>query len=457
MLDSVIPGASMSNSALKIQLPKSWPATVGVAMLHVVSLAKYAAVYTRSWAADSSNARVRLRAEKDRLREEVALLREEMRIKDARMASLPSHRRPFDAPTNRLAILEVRAARGWSLDQTAESFLVCGKTVASWMKRLDEKGSDALVQLPAPVNKFPDFVRYTVQRLPTLCPTLGKKKLAEILARAGLHLGTTTIGRMRKEIPVPAPSHPQPETTEPKGRKVTAKRPHHVWHVDLTVVPTQMGLWCPWLPFAFPPGWPLCWWLAVVLDHYSRRVMGLAIFRKAPTSVDVRTFLGRVISTAGTAPKHLISDQGAQFWPAQGYKDWCQQHDMQPRFGAIGRPGSIAVLERALRTVKEALRLLKLPTRPEAMRIELGLLVAWSNQHRPHMTLGGKTPDEVYFHRFPANRRPRIEPRLAWPRGSPCALPHARMAGKPGARFHVQVERLGGHAHLPIVRLQRAA
>ncbi len=45
-------------------------------MLHVVSLAKYAVVYTRSWAADNPNARVRLRAEQDRSLEEVGLLRE---------------------------------------------------------------------------------------------------------------------------------------------------------------------------------------------------------------------------------------------------------------------------------------------------------------------------------------------------------------------------------------------
>ena len=30
---------------------------------------------------------------------------------------------------------------------------------------IDEDGPDALVQLPQPVNKFPDFVRYVVQRL----------------------------------------------------------------------------------------------------------------------------------------------------------------------------------------------------------------------------------------------------------------------------------------------------
>src|SRR5712692_187984 len=105
MLGSVIPGASMSNSTLMMPLPKSWPAKVCAAMLHVVSLAKYAAVYTRSWAADSRSARVRLRADKDQLLQEVKLLREEMRIRDARMASLPPHRRPFYPPRERLAIL----------------------------------------------------------------------------------------------------------------------------------------------------------------------------------------------------------------------------------------------------------------------------------------------------------------------------------------------------------------
>ena len=31
------------------------------------------------------------------------------------------------------------------------------------------------------------------------------------------------------------------------------------------------------------------------------------------------------------------------------------------------------------------------------------------------------------------------------------------VAGKPGARFDLEVEHVGGHAHLPIVRLRRAA
>ena len=78
-----------------IPLPKSWTKQVRAAMLHVISLAQYATAYTRSWAADSTNARVRIKAEYDRAQQEILLLREEMRIKDARMALISPHRRPY--------------------------------------------------------------------------------------------------------------------------------------------------------------------------------------------------------------------------------------------------------------------------------------------------------------------------------------------------------------------------
>jgi hypothetical protein len=53
---------------------------------------------------------------------------------------------------------------------------------------------------------WPTCVRSAVQRLQALCPTLGKKKITEVLTRAGLHLRATTIGRMRKEKPIAPPS-----------------------------------------------------------------------------------------------------------------------------------------------------------------------------------------------------------------------------------------------------------
>ncbi len=166
-------------------IPKGWQGCVKSAVLHAIALAHYAIVYARAWAADSINARVRLAAEKDRFYEECALLREELRIKDTRIAQITPQRRPHYGPHERMAILELRAARGWSLKQTADTFSLTSATIALWVKRIDERGTDALLQLREPVNKFPDFVRYIVQRLKTLSPSMGKVKIAGTLCRAG--------------------------------------------------------------------------------------------------------------------------------------------------------------------------------------------------------------------------------------------------------------------------------
>ena len=107
-----------------IPVPSGWPSNVKSAVLHIISLAHYAITYARGWAANSINARVRLAAENDQLKHESQLLREELRIKNARMAKIDPRRRPYYPPTERMAILELKAARGWSLAQTTRAVLV---------------------------------------------------------------------------------------------------------------------------------------------------------------------------------------------------------------------------------------------------------------------------------------------------------------------------------------------
>ncbi|MBI2441352.1 MAG: helix-turn-helix domain containing protein, partial [Lentisphaerae bacterium] len=187
--------------------------------------------------------RIQLAGELDQARQKITLLREEIRIKDARLAKIPPHQRPFYPPTERLAILALRTARCWNLLQTASAFLVEPATISNWMKRLDEDGEQALVKLPVPVNRFPDFVALVVQQLKCLCPVMGKKRIAQILVRLGLQLSASSAGRFLKK-----PSQPQPPSTinhnfNPSVRTVSAYYPNHVWHVDLTVVPTQAGFW----------------------------------------------------------------------------------------------------------------------------------------------------------------------------------------------------------------------
>jgi hypothetical protein len=50
---------------------------------------------------------------------------------------------------------------------------------------------------------------------------------------------------------------------------------------------------------------------------------------------------GRSTGRAGQRPKYTVNDQGSEF--GEDYLEWCDDHDVRARFGAVGRHGSIAV------------------------------------------------------------------------------------------------------------------
>jgi len=233
-------------------LPARWNSHVKSALLHAIALAHMGIVFARGWCANSPIARVRLASENEGLRAEVRLLQEELRGKDCRLARIPARQRPHFPPTERMAILALKAARAWSAAQLAERFFLAVATIANWQMRLDESGPNALVQIPQPINRFPEFVVALVQRLKTLCPTMGKVRIANMLARAGRHLGAGTVRRMIQREPC-NPSTPEagPESDAP-SHTVIGRYPHHVWNLDLTAVPISGGLWTQWLPRALP-------------------------------------------------------------------------------------------------------------------------------------------------------------------------------------------------------------
>jgi len=331
--------------------------------------------------------------------------------------------------------------------------LVTPATISSWTRRLDDEGPEALVQVRHPVNRFPDFVGYLVRRLKTLCPSMGKVRIAQVLARAGLHLSATTVARM---LDARSPRRPVANADE-AARRLRSNHPDHIWHIDLTTVPTTWGFWVPWMPWALPPRWPFSWWVAVVVDHFSRRIVGVGVFPKSPTSHALQQLLGRVIREGGRSPSHLITDHGTQFTD-KALRRWCQRRRIRQLFGAVGHYGSISVVERLIRTMKnEALRRIVVPMDRKAMSRELDLFAVWYNGHRPHSSLEAATPDEMYFHRKPAAYLGRLEPRRRWPRGSPCAAPRAPVRGRRGQRLQLRVSYLGGRRHRPLVELRQAA
>ena len=391
----------MAVKAPRIPLPKDWSEHIKAAVLHTISLARTSIVAARGRAAGSRRVRCRLQAKLAEAEAEISQLKEELRLKDLRMARVRPRRRPHYRAMERLAILELRAARGWSRRQTAKRFLLQPATVAAWMKRVDEGGERSLLKTPEPVNRLSDFVRHIVKRLKVLCPTMGKMRIAQTLARAGLALSTSSVGRMLKEPEEDAPNAAANENPAPDGRKtkspspVNAKENNHVWQIDLTVVPTAAGLWTPWFPFALQQVWPFCWWVGCVVDHYSRTVVGFAVFSKQPTSIDIRRLLGRLRGTIGTFPKYIVSDKGKQF-DCDDFRAWCERREISPRYASTGSLRATAVIERFIRSLKdEWLRCIRVPYLRDAMQRELSLYKRWFERDRPHQGLDGRTPNEV--------------------------------------------------------------
>ena len=431
-----------------IPLPEAWPDMVRRAVLHAASLARWTMIYIHARDYDSDLEHVRSASAIQQRVDDIALLKEQLRIILIRMAKTPPKNRPHYPPQERMAILAHKAARGWNSRQTAKAFGVTEETISNWMRELEQQGEKALVQIPTPLNKYPDFLTFVTQQLKTSFPGLGDKKIAEFFARAGLHCSATTVGRRRKKPSSNRPSDPLDTQPSPSTNVVTAKHPNHVWHLDLTTVPISGGFFTTWTPWSLPQRWPFCWWLFLILDHFSRKCIGFAVFAKSPSADDVLKVLDTAVRQ-NKKPKYVVQDKGAQFWPPRAtclrdahghaFLKWCKRKKIKPRFGAVGQHGSIAVIERFIKTLKDdCTRQIFIPHDLGSFRREIALFVFWYNAFRPHLTLKARTPQEVYSHSPPL-------PKLGVKSNS--TLPD----------LELHISHFEERRHLPVIELRRAA
>ena len=119
----------MARKAPKIRLPEDGPSHVRTGVLHVISLAQVALTAARS-RAKKRGIVARLRAKVGELTEEISRLKEELALKNLRMSRVKPRRRPHYRGTERLRILELKAARGWSKALAADRFFLRPATIA---------------------------------------------------------------------------------------------------------------------------------------------------------------------------------------------------------------------------------------------------------------------------------------------------------------------------------------
>jgi len=435
-----------------ISLPATWSKRFCLAMLCVISCARTAFMKALGNLPPGGEAEMlQLRAENGELKRQLAIRKKLLKIVNSRLMRVNPRKRPRFTAYERFELLEIKALLGLNKTQAAKLFVVTGETIRKWSKAV--KDGLPLIGLAEHPSKYPDYIRQAVQRVTTWYPHFGKKRIAGLLARMGLHLAVSTIGRIRGEPPIhPAtvdgqPSPPDDEPAKPgeETKEIAAYYPNHVWNIDLTLVPTMFGLQSGLVDDVKKQQYPYCYHVLNVLDQFSRRLMGSVMFLKEPTSMEITDALGGIIHREGASPKHIICDRGSQFTSGD-FKKWCKDAEIKPRYGALGSKASIAVTERLHLTMKnEFTRKLDVTLVETNFQRDLDDFRTWYNRFRPHSYLGGATPDEKYSGQTPANTLPRFEPRAL-------AKPRVELRGKPGQRVQFDIDFVGGNKLLPIFR-----
>jgi putative transposase len=200
---------------------------------------------------------------------------------------------------------------------------------------------------------------------------VGRNRVIRLMRTEGLR------ARPRRRFRVTTDSHHHwrvpPDRVQ---RQFRPQRPNQVWATDVTYIDTAEG----WL------------YLAVVLDLYSRRVVGWATRMTLHTDLvcaALHLALGRRRPSPGLVHH---SDQGVQYASAE-YQRLLTAHGLVPSMSRRGDCWDNAVVESFFSTLKRELEVRRWPTRAVAMAAIGAYIDGFYNPVRLHSTLEYQAPN----------------------------------------------------------------
>jgi putative transposase len=201
---------------------------------------------------------------------------------------------------------------------------------------------------------------------------VSRKRVARLMREAGLagvsprRFVTTTV---RDRDARPAPDLVQ--------RQFAADAPNRLWVADITYVPT-------WAGFLY---------LAVVLDVFSRKVVGWAMETHLRTELVLSAL---EMALRNRRPQEVIhhSDQGSQY-TSIAFGGRCTEAGVRPSMGSVGDAYDNAMAESFFATLEcELLERTKFRTQAEAEAAIFNWIESWYNPLRRHSSLGYRSPNE---------------------------------------------------------------
>jgi putative transposase len=202
---------------------------------------------------------------------------------------------------------------------------------------------------------------------------IGRKRVARLMRAAGL-IGCHRRRRrgLTRRDPQAAPA---PDLVK---RTFAAAAPDRVWTADITYIPT----WTGWL------------YLAVVLDVFSRRVVGWAMADHLRTELVIDALDMAIWNRRPAAGLVHHSDQGCQY-TSLAFGRRLRQGGLVASMGSVGDCFDNAVTESFFATLEcELLDRTRFATRTQARTAVFDYLEGFYNRIRRHSTLGYLSPAE---------------------------------------------------------------
>jgi len=225
--------------------------------------------------------------------------------------------------------------------------------------------------------------------------TYGCRRLRQSLRRQQVRCGTNRVCRLMRQQGLQARQKRRfrPRTTQSRHDEPIApnrlaqlpgppRRPNQVWAADLTYLPTLEEGWC---------------YLAVELDHCSRRVAGWSVGDSLAAPLVSEAF-ERAVRAWSAAPRLHHSDRGSQYASAE-FRRLLQQHRSRPSMSRPACPYDNAILESFFATLKTECFGDRVPkNRAEAQALLFDYIETFYNPQRLHSALGYLSPLEFERH-----------------------------------------------------------
>jgi putative transposase len=246
----------------------------------------------------------------------------------------------------------------------------------AWRKRPPSIRARADAELTSRITAIHQYSRGTYgtprihEELLAASIRVGRKRVARLMKAAGL-CGVSRRKWVATTVREPG-ARPAPDLVE---RNFIAAAPNRLWVADITYIPT-------WAGFLY---------LAVVLDTFSRRIVGWAMETHLRTELVLQA-LNLALGQRRPAAVIHHSDQGSQY-TSIAFGQRCREAGVRPSMGSVGDCFDNAMCESFFATLEcELLDRCRFKTQIEARMAVFEFIEGWYNPHRRHSALDYLSP-----------------------------------------------------------------